>query len=80
MSSFKNKIFNLLSKNCLPLFPDKIHLGLEILIRTSKAAIANNTVESNTSRSTVTICYLNILLENKMEYNLPFLPLNHIRI
>jgi hypothetical protein len=38
---------------------DKIHLGLEMLIRASKAAVANNTVDSNTSRSTVTICYLN---------------------
>ncbi len=48
-----------ISEYFLPSLTDKIHLGLEMLIRASKAAVANNTVDSNTSRSTVTICYLN---------------------
>jgi hypothetical protein len=55
----------------LPSFLDKIHRGLEMLIRTSKPAVPNKIVESNTSRSKVAIflCmyiyYLNIILEKK---------------
>ena len=49
----------------LPWLIDRIHRGREILTRTSKAATVNRVVESTTSRSSVTICYLNILLEEQ---------------
>ena len=39
-------------------------------MRTIKAAVANNAVENTTRRSSVTICYLNIVLENRMKADL----------
>lgn len=44
----------------IPCRMERIHLGRDRLIKTSKAAVANKIVESITSRSTVTINYFNI--------------------
>ena len=40
----------------LPWLTDRTHCGLEMLIKTSRAAVANRVAEINKSRSTVTIC------------------------
>lgn len=44
----------------LPSFFDRIHRGREILISTSKPAVPNKIVESNTNRSRVAIDQLNL--------------------